>query len=97
MSHYILSPKAKKDIIGIREYTTKRWGEKQSKHYLSNIRAKMRWLTENKELGKNRDDIKLGYLSYPEGRHNIYYRININEDIEILDVLHESMDPVRHF
>lgn len=55
------------------------------------------WLAENPQLGKNRDEIRPKYQSYPEGMHVIFYReSNSNECIEIIGVLHRSMDYELH-
>jgi len=55
----------------------------------------MRYLAKNPKYGKVRDDIKRGYYSYPEGSHMIYYMIKTNH-IEIIDILHQSMEPSQH-
>ena len=45
--------------------------------------------------GKERSDIKPGYLSIQAEKHNIYYRIT-DARIEIIAVLHHSMEPRLH-
>jgi toxin ParE1/3/4 len=46
-------------------------------------------------LGAGRDDIAPGYRSLPVGRHVVYYR-GVQANIEIVRVLHGSMDAPRH-
>jgi toxin ParE1/3/4 len=45
--------------------------------------------------GTARDEIAKGYYSVFAGKHTIYYRIR-DTYIDIIDVLHQSMDPMRH-
>ena len=42
-----------------------------------------------------RVNIKKGYYGVFVGKHTIYYRIR-NTHIEIIDVLHQKMDPEKH-
>lgn len=63
--------------------------------YLTAINSRFKWLAKNPEIGKSRDDIKNGYLSYPEGRHVVFYRTKISH-IEILAILHQNMDYQLH-
>lgn len=96
MPKYILSPQAQKRIRQIRDYTLQNHGERQKKAYMTMLRDKMRQAakTPSKE-GKNRDDIKPGYFSIRAEKHYIYYRIR-DTHIDIIDILHESMEPHRH-
>jgi len=55
----------------------------------------MRTTAKNPEKGKVRDDIKTGYYCVQAEQHNIYYHIR-NSRIEIIDVLHQSMEPNIH-
>jgi len=45
--------------------------------------------------GKARPEIKAGYYSIFTGKHTIYYRIK-PEHIDIIDVLHQRMEPTNH-
>lgn len=95
MAKYLLSELARQDIISIRDYTMDTWGEEQASKYLSQLEQRFEWLAENPEAGKNRDDVKKEYRSYPEGRHVIFYRIR--EDlVEVLGVVHQSEDIEYH-
>ena len=42
-------------------------------------------------LGKARDEVAMGYRSYPEGRHVIFYLIT-DESIDIIGLPHRSRD-----
>ncbi len=59
------------------------------------LRDKMKELATAPSNGQERNEIKTGYHSAFVGSHTIYYRV-VNEQIEIIDVLHQSMEPMRH-
>lgn len=53
-------------------------------------------LSENPDMGKSRDELFPGALSFPVGSHLIFYR-QTGKQIEIARVLHNRMDYERHF
>lgn len=95
MSKYILSPAAQKSLQQIHSYSLENFGNQQTTLYLKKLRDRMQYLADQPGQGKSRDDIKAGYYSHFEGSHTIYYRIR-DTHIDIIDVLHQSMDPTRH-
>ena len=96
MPKYILSPEAKEKLKQIRNYTLKNYGKQQTKTYLRMLRDRMRKVAKQPDtLGTNRNDIKKGYYSVFAGKHTIYYRIR-DTHIDIIDVLHQRMDPKKH-
>jgi toxin ParE1/3/4 len=95
MAAYLLSPRAQRSLVQISQYTFDNVGERQKKRYLKILRECMRSAAKNPEKGKVRDDIKTGYYSLQAEKHNIYYRIR-NSHIEVIDVLHQSMEPNIH-
>jgi toxin ParE1/3/4 len=95
MHKFVLSPQAQKSLHQIRSYTLKNFGKQQTKLYLRVMRARMLHLAKHPLDGKLRDDIKAGYYSYYEGSHTIYYRIR-DTHIDVIDVLHQSMEPTKH-
>lgn len=96
MSKYVLSPQAKNRLKQISDYTLENYGEKQRKRYMIMLRDKMRHVAKEPEkAGKTRNEIKHGYYSIRANKHNIYYRIQPNQ-VEIIDVLHGSMEPRLH-
>lgn len=44
------------------------------------------------QAGKNCDDIKTGYRKFPQGGHVIFYHDGADCVVEIIRILHESMD-----
>jgi len=95
MAKYLLSPQAQKSLIQISNYTLENYGKKQKTTYLKLLRDKMRVVSANPNQGKDRQEIKPGYYSIQAEKHHIYYRVR-DTHIEIIDVLHQSMEPTHH-
>lgn len=94
--HYRVTLRARDDLLNIARYTENLWGKKQRDIYLKLIEKRFAWLAENPLLGKHRTDIQLGYYSFPQGQHVIFYLIGQNV-IDIIGVLHQQMDIVGYF
>ena len=95
MPKYILSPQAQSSLKSIRTYSLKQFGKQQTALYLKQLRDQMKELAASPSKGTARDEIKAGYYSAFVGSHTIYYRIS-DTHIDILDVLHQRMEPLRH-
>jgi toxin ParE1/3/4 len=77
-------------------YTDKKWGRQQRFNYLKQLKDRFSILAKRPQIGKKRDELIGSPYSYHEGRHVIFYRLTAI-GIEILRVLHDSMDFPRHF
>ena len=95
MGNYYLSPQAERSLIQISDYTLKNFGERQRKKYLTALRKHIRAAAANPKQGRARNEIKQGYYSMQAEKHHIYYRIG-DAHIDIIDVLHQSMEPSLH-
>ena len=95
MTQYILSPEAQRSLKAIKSYSIKHFGTKRTKTYLQSIQTRMQDLAENPLRGIIRKDLKVGYYSDFIGSHTIYYRLRLIH-IDIIDVLHQSMEPSKH-
>lgn len=95
MSKYILSTEAQNSLKEIQIFSTNNFGKERTKQYLTDIRKRMKALAENPSRGIIREDLKVGYHSDFIGSHTIYYRIQ-STHIDVIDVLHQSMDPSKH-
>jgi toxin ParE1/3/4 len=95
MASYLLSESAQRDIISIRNYTMDTWGKTQTGKYLTQLEQRLEWLANNSALGTQRNEVKEGYLSFPEGRHIIFYRVAAC-GIEVMGVVHQSEDIDTH-
>ena len=47
------------------------------------------------EISGRASEIRLGYLKYPVGRHFVFFR-QFQDGIEVIRILHQSMDVNRH-
>ncbi|VAW71592.1 hypothetical protein MNBD_GAMMA12-71 [hydrothermal vent metagenome] len=93
---YDLTLLAENDLESIFDYTINKWGEQQATDYTNELFKRFEWLAENSNLGKKRDEVSEGYLSYFEGSHTIFFR-ETNVGIEILGIPHQSEDIGFHF
>ncbi len=90
-----LAKQAQADLNEIWDHSFATWGEKRADLYVDAIFARFEWLTKNRLLWRQREDIRAGLFSYPEHSHLIVFR-EVNGDIEIVRVLHARMDSKRH-
>ncbi|MBU2509783.1 type II toxin-antitoxin system RelE/ParE family toxin [bacterium] len=97
MPTYKLSRKAFLDLVEIGRYTESKWGIKQRNIPLKQIDDCFTKLAENPNLGVKCDYIKKGYRKFPQGSHIVYYRSNSDDSIDIIRILHNSMDFESHF
>ena len=97
MPAYKLSRKAFSDLVKIGRYTENKWGIKQRNIYLKQIDDCFTKLAENPNLGVKCDYIKKGYRKFPQGSHIIFYRPTSEISINIMRILHNSMDIESHF
>ncbi len=95
MSKYILSTEAQNSLKEIQIFSIKVFGKERTKLYLTDIHKRMKALAENPSRGIIREDLKVGYHSDFIGSHTIYYLIQATH-INIIDVLHQSMDPSKY-
>ena len=63
--------------------------------YLDELVAGIEELSTHPELGYSREDIRTGYRSLNVSQHIVFYRIT-NEEVQIIRVLHKSVDVQRH-
>lgn len=92
MPSFRLSNKAVQDLLDIGRYTQKKWGVKQRNTYLKQLDNSFTQLSENPNLGIRCDYIAKGYRKFPQQSHVIYYRSSSDNIVEIIRILHKSMD-----
>lgn len=95
MRKYILSPNAQKSLKQIKLYSQKKFGKQQTRLYLTALKDNLDRIAEDPLMGTQRSDIKEGYYSVIFGSHVIFYRIKKNQ-VNVIDVLHQSMDTLKH-
>ena len=95
-NNYTISEYAEEDLLNIFLKSIKNWGSSKALEYSQMIDEAFTQLSENPDMGKSRDELFPGALSFPVGSHLIFYRKTDNQ-IEIARVLHKRMDYERHF
>ena len=90
-----ITPRARQDLRAIWTYTFKRWGEPQAELYVRQLDAGIRSLVDFHDIGESCEHIRAGYRRLKINRHLIFYRRG-EQCIEIIRVLHESMDVPHH-
>jgi toxin ParE1/3/4 len=88
------SPAAQADFGVIWDYSVETWGEDQADRYIDLIRDTCTLLARGEREGR-RFDLRAGYLKYPFGRHLVFFR-KTTSGIEVVRILHQSMDVARH-
>ena len=97
MPTYKVSRKARDDLLEIGRFTQKEWGAIQRNRYLKQLDDCFKQISENPELGVAIDFIADGYRKFPQGSHLIFYKLNDEDTVEIIRVLHKSMDVESKF
>ena len=86
-----VTTKARLDILDITRYTKRTWGKAASDRYARAIDRRIRWLAEDPQRGRSRDEIAPGYRSYPQGAHLVFYIVAGGEMV-VIGVPHQAMD-----
>ena len=94
-TRYRLRALALEDLEEIWDYTFDQWGIEQAERYLDALFVCFDDLAKNPGLGKEREEVKRGYRSFPQGRHVIFYTTG-QAEIEIIGIVHQSADINRH-
>ncbi|REL24214.1 type II toxin-antitoxin system RelE/ParE family toxin [Thalassotalea euphylliae] len=92
MKPFQLTAKAKSDLKDIALFTQRRWGREQRNIYIKQFDESFWLLAENPDVGKSCDEIRLGYRKFPQGSHVIFYKQVDSQHIQIIRILHKSMD-----
>ena len=97
MSSFALSKLAKIDLKAIAKFTEKHWGKEQRNAYIKQFDDTFHLLADTPAIGKRCNYIRENYQKYPQGSHIIFYRSNSSNNIEIIRILHKSMDVASKF
>ena len=88
---YVLSQEADQDLDDIFDFTEEKYGFDQAIEYLSGLKETFKMIVKNSEIGKRREEIKVGLRGFVKSSHIIFYRID-GTFIRIVRVLHGSRD-----
>ena len=92
MQNFRITSKSKIDLKKIAIFTHKKWGKKQRDKYLKLMDDCFNSLADNPSIGVNCDYIEIGYLKFPQGSHLIFYKKGTIVSVDIIRILHKSMD-----
>lgn len=92
MAKFHLTNKAVEDLAQIWNYTYDEWSENQADKYYSLLLDSCQEIAENPSKGKKYDLVSEKLLGYKSNKHIIFYMIISNDEIEVIRILHESMD-----
>lgn len=92
---YALRELAVADLEAIWVYTVEQWGVEQADRYLKSLFTCFEDLAESPQLGRQRDEVKAGYRSFPQGRHVVFYMV-VSAGIEVIGIVHQSADVEAH-
>lgn len=96
MKPFALTHRAKADLRAIAIFTEEQWGIEQRNLYIKQFDDAFRLLSASPALGKSCDAIMPGYRKFPQGSHIVFYKNGSNSVIEIVRILHKSMDVENH-
>jgi len=96
MINYKLSPLAEKDLQKILSTTIDTWGVEQAKIYAESLDTALMKLAQYPEFGRTRNKLYVNARSFPLEKHIIFYKI-AQTGIEVARILHQRMDPSKHF
>lgn len=92
MAKYVLTSKAVEDLSNIWDYTYEIWSENQADLYYELILNACQDLAKSPEKGKKYEEIIKEIMGFRIGMHIIFFRQIGTNEIEILRILHGSMD-----
>lgn len=96
MPSYRLSPLAEVDLFKIISSTIESWGSTQAKVYAQTIDAALLKLAQYPDFGRERNDIYNDAKSFPVEKHFVFYHVS-DDGIDVARILHQRMDPSKHF
>lgn len=96
MGSYRLARRAESDLQDIWDYTETTWSTEQAEKYLDGLFNCFQAIAEGRAKTKSIDAIRIGYLKALFVKHNIYFRKAPDHVIEIVRILHVSMDVDLH-
>jgi toxin ParE1/3/4 len=92
MKPFDLTRKARADLRAIAIFTEEQWGVEQRNLYLKQFDDTFHLLAASPMVGKKCDEIMPGYRKFPQGSHVVFYKEGSNCVIEVIRILHKSMD-----
>jgi toxin ParE1/3/4 len=92
MSRLRFTNRAVADLSDIWNYTFDTWSEHRADTYYEMLIAFCKKIADNPELGKNYNGVADNLYGLRVGRHIIFYHVPSEDIVEIVRILHGSMD-----
>ena len=96
LTGYVLTPRARRDLSEIWDYSAAQWGTAQADRYIRLIATACGALSTGRAKGRSAEAIRPGYFRQTVGSHVLFYRTRKRGGIEIVRILHQRMDVGRH-
>ena len=87
---------ATEDLQSVRNYILQTWGPAQEKIYLDALWTRFEQILRQPDKFRQRPDLFPGCQIAAQGRHVVLFRIH-QSTLQIVRILHSSMDLPRHF
>jgi toxin ParE1/3/4 len=97
MVGYRLTIRAETDVESIYEYSVLNFGPEQAGAYFDSLFARFALLAEYSGLGHDYGHITPGLRRFEQASHSIYYIRRDDGNVQILRILGQRQDPLRHF
>ena len=86
---------AEEDLVAIWLYTFNEWGEQQADKYLDDLNAAITLLADQPLICRERTELEPPVRIHHHGHHLIVY-LALDNGINLVRLLHESMDVDSH-
>jgi toxin ParE1/3/4 len=96
MGSYRLARRAEIDLQDIWDYTETTWSTEQAEKYLDGLFSCFQAIADGRAKVKSIDTIRVGYYKTLIAKHNIFFQKPANRVVEIVRILHVSMDVDLH-
>jgi toxin ParE1/3/4 len=90
------TPRARRDIDEIWDYSVDQFGLDQADLYLRGIQRAALTVAEDPRRGLACDEIRSGYRKFSVGSHVLFFKASTTR-VVIVRILHRQMDFDRHF
>ncbi len=96
MATFKLRESAENDLVQIGIESREQFGHVQMQRYLTQLDGAFHVLAASPRIGRAIDDVRRGVRRFPQGSHLIFYRLTEAGDVDIIRILHASMDHEAH-
>ena len=92
MSRYIINVKALDDINKIWIYTAENWSIEQADRYYNLIFDEIEYIVDHFEMARDFGNVWKNYRRSKVKSHLVFFKKTKSNEVEVVRVLHETMD-----